>query len=78
MTIKFFAHLRGDNITRRPDPLQAQTLDEAKKEAWGTFGDGYKDHWIEICEAAEYTPGEVEAGATLLSRHLNDRSWQAA
>lgn len=77
MTTKYFAHLRGNNIISQPIPLQAQDLQAAKQEAWAAYGDGYAQHWIEICEAAEFTPGEIEAGAALLSRRLTDRAWQA-
>jgi hypothetical protein len=72
---KFFAHLRGNNIVSQPIPLQAQDLLAAKKEAWGAYGDGYKDHWIDICAAREFLQGEIEAGETIISRRMTDRAW---
>lgn len=76
--MKYFAHLRGHNISSQPIPLDAQDLNAAKQEAWAAYGGGYKDHWIEICAAQEFIPGEIEAGEALLSRRLTDRAWVQA
>ena len=75
MTTRYYAQVRGNDTIAQPTPLAAETLEDAKREAWAAYGDGFRHHWLDICEAID-VDGEIMAGRTLLSRRLTDRAWR--
>ena len=70
----FYAAISGNDIIGYREPLTAQTLTSAKRQAWRRFGAGYRHHTIHVGELLD-AGTQYERGIAMATRDISGKRW---
>jgi predicted secreted Zn-dependent protease len=71
----FYAAISGADIIGYREPLTAQTLTGAKRQAWRRFGAGYRHHTIHVGELLD-AGTQYERGIAMATRDISGKRWR--
>jgi predicted secreted Zn-dependent protease len=71
----FYAAISGNDIIGYREPLTAQTLTSAKRQAWRRFGAGYRHHTIHVGELLD-AGTRHERGFAMATRDISGKRWR--
>jgi hypothetical protein len=71
----FYAAISGNDIIGFREPLTAQTLTSAKRQAWRRFGAGYRHHTIHVGKLLD-AGTRHERGIAMATRDISGKRWR--